>query len=242
MNRDRSKVTDVEGGSNREPGVSASASVPETPQQAKARYEIEHPMRFWFPDRYPRTQSTEGEYVEYRDYERTATALAAAQEQLANKESAERIAHERAEDDADNDWLDCIASHWNKLTGKPWDVRDGETRIEGIRNNVQHLFQHFESDLSAAQERIRQLEEGYQWSKCFPNKQALWWWWNGNEDSAPIAVHIMYSGTDGSYFATEGQYGWNRAQDVEEMGGMWQPAYEPPAPSTPSAAEREEEP
>jgi len=74
-------------------------------------------------------------------------------------------------------------------------------------------------------------QSGY-WSRDLPNEQGVWWWWNDDEDSAPLHVSIMYSGSDGSYFAPAGQYGWNRYQPVKEMGGWWMRLREPALPNT----------
>jgi hypothetical protein len=70
------------------------------------------------------------------------------------------------------------------------------------------------------------------WSKDLPEEQGVYWWWNGDEDNAPLHVSIMYSGSDGSYFAPAGQYGWNRFQPVKEMGGWWMRLREPEVPNT----------
>lgn len=67
------------------------------------------------------------------------------------------------------------------------------------------------------------------WLHVLPDEQGYWWWWN--EDGPPIPVYIMFSGTDGRYFASVGQHGWNRVQYVEDMGGMWMPLPEPPTPT-----------
>lgn len=97
--------TDVEGGSNREPVVSASASAPEVSAptaQAPQRYEpCDDALNYMQKDRM-------GDYVLFTDYERTATALAAVQEkyaglyrdcekQLAEKQTEIRQLQERLE-------------------------------------------------------------------------------------------------------------------------------------------------
>lgn len=69
-----------------------------------------------------------------------------------------------------------------------------------------------------------------EWSRVLPDEGGVWWWWNEDEDSNPIPVHIEWSGTDGKCFATQGQYGWNRFQNVEEMGGYWKRCNTPGAP------------
>lgn len=51
-----------------------------------------------------------------------------------------------------------------------------------------------------------------------------YWWWNGDWDSSPVPVSILssYAGNGKyTYFATLGQLGWTRAQDVWDMGGWW---------------------
>lgn len=60
-------------------------------------------------------------------------------------------------------------------------------------------------------------------------EQGEYWWWDGDLDSAPVPVSIMLSYPT-TYFATVGQLGWNRPQDVEEMGGWWQLIREPAQP------------
>ena len=67
------------------------------------------------------------------------------------------------------------------------------------------------------------------------NEQCWWWWWNGDEDCCPVPVSIMHSCTgagltDGTYFASQGQLGWNHPQDVTEMGGLWMKITEPEIP------------
>lgn len=80
--------------------------------------------------------------------------------------------------------------------------------------------------------RVSQIENhGPEWTRELPNEQGLWWWWN--EDGLPVPVSIMYSGTDGSFFASAGQWGWNRHQSVKDMGGLWTRLHEPETPSLP---------
>ena len=62
------------------------------------------------------------------------------------------------------------------------------------------------------------------------NEQAWYWWWDQDPDSGPVPVSILHSGSDGKYFASVGQRGWNRAQNVEEMGGRWMLMREPELP------------
>ena len=71
------------------------------------------------------------------------------------------------------------------------------------------------------------------WTKTPPSEQGAYWWWSGDEDSSPLHIEIMYSGSDGTYFATSGQYGWTVAQSVTEMGGWWIRIYAPKTYHTP---------
>lgn len=70
-----------------------------------------------------------------------------------------------------------------------------------------------------------------EWQRKLPDESGLWWWWNEDEDSLPLVVDIAYSGTSDSYFAMQGQHGWTRYQDVEEMGGWWRRLPEPERPT-----------
>ena len=59
------------------------------------------------------------------------------------------------------------------------------------------------------------------WTQNVPTESGSYWHWNGDADSAPIHIDIMWSGTDGKSFAPMGQYGWTEAQDVDKLGGWW---------------------
>lgn len=63
------------------------------------------------------------------------------------------------------------------------------------------------------------------------NEQCWWWWWNGDIDSCPVPVSVMWSGSNDTYFASQGQLGWTRAQDVIGMGGLWLKIKEPSTPT-----------
>lgn len=78
------------------------------------------------------------------------------------------------------------------------------------------------SSNSAVQRRV-----SLRWSKELPCEQGWYWWWDEDPDGIPVPVSIMKSGTDGRYFATAGQLGWNRPQYVEDMGGQWMRLLEP---------------
>lgn len=72
---------------------------------------------------------------------------------------------------------------------------------------------------------------GAPWTRNLPNESGFWWWWNEDEDSLPYPIDIQYSGTSDSYFASIGQFGWTRAQEVSEMGGWWMRLPEPERPT-----------
>lgn len=68
------------------------------------------------------------------------------------------------------------------------------------------------------------------WGDWRSVKESGWyWWWNQDLDSAPVPVSILHDG-HGLYFASKGQLGWTRAQNVEEMVGLWMPVTEPEVP------------
>lgn len=74
-------------------------------------------------------------------------------------------------------------------------------------------------------------EAGQKWvTAAKVDEQGEWWWWNGDQDSAPVAVSVLYSGFGDNYFASVGQLGWTRAQDVTEMGGLWRQIIQPNPP------------
>lgn len=79
-------------------------------------------------------------------------------------------------------------------------------------------------------ERLKAAAE-FRWRKEYPNEQCLWWHWNGDEDSMPYPVEVMYSGTTGGYFVAMGQHGWNHPQEFADMGGLWCKVNEPGMPS-----------
>lgn len=71
------------------------------------------------------------------------------------------------------------------------------------------------------------------WTDWKGVKSADWyWWWNGDEDAAPVVVSILSSGhkPNQTFFASMGQLGWNRPQDVSEMGGHWSLIKQPEIP------------
>ncbi len=59
------------------------------------------------------------------------------------------------------------------------------------------------------------------WTQDMPTEQGEYWLWQGDLDSAPIHVHVFYSGHSSECFLPAGQYGWTRAQDMKELKGAW---------------------
>lgn len=85
-------------------------------------------------------------------------------------------------------------------------------------------------EIERLQAEVERLQQHEAWTTDLPTEMGSYWWWNGDEDSTPIHIEIFYSATSRSCFAPSGQYGWNRAQDVSEMGGWWKklPTPDPP--------------
>lgn len=68
---------------------------------------------------------------------------------------------EDAENASDDIWIATIAKHWNQVTGKPFDERDGESREEAIAHCVCEVTQEIEDQgqqLGEAQQCIATLK------------------------------------------------------------------------------------
>lgn len=74
-------------------------------------------------------------------------------------------------------------------------------------------------------------DKEWEWTKDLPMEAGTFWWWNGDEDSSPIHIELGISLPSRQVFAQIGQYGWNRAQDVQDMEGWWMPLETPLPPS-----------
>jgi hypothetical protein len=85
-------------------------------------------------------------------------------------------------------------------------------------------------------ERLMAIVDKPQWQRNPPDKSGWWWFWYGDADCAPAPVSIMYSGSDGRYFASSGQLGWTRRQYVDDMPGYWMPLPEPPIQTADAAS------
>ncbi len=73
-------------------------------------------------------------------------------------------------------------------------------------------------------------EPSCEWTQDVPTRQDTYWHWDGDEDSAPLPYHVLWSGTSNKCFVSYGQYGLDRAIDCDEFGGWWLPC---PTPKTP---------
>jgi hypothetical protein len=68
------------------------------------------------------------------------------------------------------------------------------------------------------------------WTQTPPTEQGTYWHWNGDDDSAPVPIFVLYSGTSGKCFVSMGQLGMDHATDCDEYGGWWKPLPDPKTP------------
>ena len=61
-----------------------------------------------------------------------------------------------------------------------------------------------------------------------------YWWWDGDVDTRPVAVSVLYSPMGDIFFATRGQLGGDRAHDLSKLQGFWQRLVEPAVPDEPA--------
>lgn len=74
--------------------------------------------------------------------------------------------------------------------------------------------------------RLKMQHRG--WCEADGVRDTGWyWWWDEDPDAPPLPVSVLYSHTNGTYFASRGQLGWTRPQDVLDMRGWWMPLSEP---------------
>lgn len=69
------------------------------------------------------------------------------------------------------------------------------------------------------EDRLKLERDWVTWDKVTHDETGIWFWWDG-EHSYP--VNIMRD-AGGRFFACVGQWGWTRAQFLEDMGGLWYP-------------------
>jgi hypothetical protein len=109
---------------------------------------------------------------------------------------------------------------------------ESPTHAEVISGKSIQVYDHENfSPLGDALIELYELASGgalrwYTWDKVSRDvwNGSLWWWDNG-EQVCP--VNIEWCPTSQQFFATLGQWGWTRAQMLEEMRGMWRPCIEP---------------
>lgn len=71
------------------------------------------------------------------------------------------------------------------------------------------------------------------WTQDEPTKPGTYWLWDGDEESAPVHIEVFWGGTDNRCFVPMGQYGWTRAQDMDELAHCWwRPIVCPELPNT----------
>jgi hypothetical protein len=115
---------------------------------------------------------------------------------------------------------------WQKETGRVLTWPDQAHLVKFLCEKV--------AALEVERDELKGREMGPQWRKEPPDEQCYWWWWNGDTDSGSIPVNIFagYDERGDYYFSTANQHGWNRAMNVDKMGGLWMKINEPlpPAP------------
>lgn len=71
------------------------------------------------------------------------------------------------------------------------------------------------------------------WDNTPPTQQGIYWHWNGDHDSAPYAMRVMYSGTSGKCFVCITDDPLTRDVDDEVHEGWWQEIPDPMLPNVP---------
>lgn len=69
-----------------------------------------------------------------------------------------------------------------------------------------------------------------EWSQQPPVRSGTYWHWNGDYDSGPLPIFVMWSGTNGKCFVSMGQLGLTHAIDCDEYGGWWKELLDPALP------------
>lgn len=70
----------------------------------------------------------------------------------------------------------------------------------------------------------------HSWTKSPPTEQDWYWHWNGDADCSPLPTSVLYSGSSGKCFVSQGQLGLSHAIDCDEYGGWWLRITTPPIP------------
>lgn len=80
------------------------------------------------------------------------------------------------------------------------------------------------------------MDDQMTWTQEEPKEAGSYWMWDGSDESEPSHVEVFWSGTENRCFVPSGQYGWTRAQLMDELDGYWwcKLSY-PPLPTSPAA-------
>lgn len=68
------------------------------------------------------------------------------------------------------------------------------------------------------------------WTATPPTEQGWYWHWNGDEDSAPFVLSVLYSGGTRKCFVSMNQTPSGMAEMCDEFGGYWSRLREPATP------------
>jgi len=75
------------------------------------------------------------------------------------------------------------------------------------------------------------------WIKWNDVKEPGWYWWSSEPGDLPVPVSVLHSPTSDTYFASQGQLGWTRSQELSDMMGWWMKLNEPKTPTNPPQEE-----
>lgn len=81
-------------------------------------------------------------------------------------------------------------------------------------------------------EAVDQQQACSAWTQDEPKEQGSYWMWDGDDESLPIHVEVMWSGHEGRCFVPRGQWGWTEPQSMDDLEGYWwSPLTPPPLPN-----------
>ncbi len=70
------------------------------------------------------------------------------------------------------------------------------------------------------------------WKKTAPTKQGWYWHWNGDFDSGPFPMYVLWSGTSNKCFVdARCSVGNELIIDCDKYGGQWREIPEPALPT-----------
>jgi hypothetical protein len=109
----------------------------------------------------------------------------------------------------------------------------------GIRYDRKQAALHVLAMLEKSSPIARLLAEEVlsepEWSQQPPVHGGTYWHWNGDYDSGPLPIFVMWSGTSGKCFVSMGQLGLTHAIDCDKYGGWWKELPDPTLPTNPPA-------